>query len=387
MNNKKARVIAYYLPQFHPTPENDKFWGKGFTEWTNVGKAKPLFKGHEQPRVPADLGYYDLRMPEIRKQQAELAKEAGIEGFCYWHYWFGNGKMFLQDIFDDVVKSKEPDFPFCIGWANHSWSTKSWTNSSKKAASVSIAEQTYPGDEDYIAHFYYLLEAFKDPRYIKVDDKLLFTVFRPTDIPDCKHFIELWNNLAQKEGLNGFHFVGIEHNFLIYTPSLAEHYKRDGLFVKGSELFKRVLDLGFDGINSRGLSLAHYRCSSIVSMYLNRILRDILGIKRVEKYKFRKVSKLMFSEEDRLNNVYPTIVPNWDRSPRSGKNAIVWYNNHPDYFREQVELALEYIKDKPDEHKILFLMSWNEWGEGNYMEPDITFGKGYIEALRKAIEG
>ena len=124
--NRKARVIAYYLPQFHPIPENDEYWGKGFTEWTNVGKAKPLFKGHYQPRVPADLGYYDLRMSEIREAQADLARDAGIEGFCYWHYWFGNGKQLLERPFNEVLASGKPDFPFCLGWANHSWTTKTW---------------------------------------------------------------------------------------------------------------------------------------------------------------------------------------------------------------------------------------------------------------------
>ena len=126
MNTNKARVIALYLPQFHPVPENDKFWGKGFTEWTNVAKAKPLFRGHNQPRIPADLGFYDLRLPEISEAQAELAKEAGIEGFCYWHYWFGNGKQVLDMPFERTVNSGKPDFPFCLGWANHDWTTKTW---------------------------------------------------------------------------------------------------------------------------------------------------------------------------------------------------------------------------------------------------------------------
>ena len=142
MANKKARVIAYYLPQFHPTPENDKFWGKGFTEWTNVGRARPLFHGHYQPRVPADLGYYDLRMPEIREQQAELAREAGIEGFCYWHYWFGGGKELLERPFNEVMESGKPDFPFCLGWANHTWSTRTWTSSKTGYQETIIAEMT-----------------------------------------------------------------------------------------------------------------------------------------------------------------------------------------------------------------------------------------------------
>lgn len=127
----KARVIAFYLPQFYPTPYNDKYWGKGFTEWTNVAKAKPLFKNHYQPRIPADLGFYDLRLPEIREQQAELAREAGIEGFCYWHYWLGNGKRLLSRVFDEVIATGKPDFPFCLAWANHNWTTGTWENKGK----------------------------------------------------------------------------------------------------------------------------------------------------------------------------------------------------------------------------------------------------------------
>ena len=144
-NKYKVRVIAFYLPQFHPTPENDKWWGKGFTEWTNVGKAKPLFKGHYQPKVPADLGYYDLRVPETRREQAELARQYGIEGFCYWHYWFGNGRQLLQRPFQEVLASGEPDFPFCLAWANHSWEDKQFN---KEGGNKMLMEQLYPGDED-----------------------------------------------------------------------------------------------------------------------------------------------------------------------------------------------------------------------------------------------
>lgn len=181
---KKARVIAYYLPQYHPIPENDRFWGKGFTEWTNVGKAKPLFRGHYQPRVPADLGYYDLRLPEIREEQAKLAKEAGIEGFCYWHYWFGGGKELLERPFNEVVESGSPDYPFCLGWANHTWSTRTWTSNKSRYKETIIAEQTYPGVGDYVQHYNTYKKAFKDSRYITVDGRLLFVVFDSTAIPD-----------------------------------------------------------------------------------------------------------------------------------------------------------------------------------------------------------
>ena len=178
----KSRIIALYLPQFHPIPENDKWWGKGFTEWTNVRNAVPLCKGHLQPRVPADLGYYDLRDPEIREKQAELARKAGIEGFCYYHYWFGEGRQLLERPFEEVLKSGKPDFPFCLCWANHNWTNKSWKKSKSFAADGMIMEMRY-SMEDHIKHFYYLLSAFKDPRYIKVDGKPLFAVWAPHDIP------------------------------------------------------------------------------------------------------------------------------------------------------------------------------------------------------------
>lgn len=380
----KARVIAYYLPQYHPIPENDKYWGKGFTEWRNVGKAKPLFRGHSQPRVPADLGYYDLRLPEIREEQAALAREAGIEGFCYWHYWFGNGKQLLEMPFNEVLHTGKPDFPFCLGWANHSWTSKTWVAGKTFQKDSMIMEQTYPGIEDYEQHFYALLDAFKDHRYITVDGNLLFVIFRPLDLPDTKGFIDLWNKLAKKEGLNGFHFVGIESSFGIFSTE-GKKIMFDGKDTT-AKLYNKVLESGFDGINSRGMNLAHVRYDSLFGFYFKKALKKILKWQGVVKYDYKRISKLLFTDEDKWENVYPTIIPNWDRTPRSGKKAIVWYNNSPQYFKKQVDLALTFIKDKQEQHKLLFLMSWNEWGEGNYMEPDIEFGKGYINALREALK-
>lgn len=380
----KARVIAYYLPQYHPIPENDKYWGKGFTEWRNVGKAKPLFRGHSQPRVPADLGYYDLRLPEIREEQAALAREAGIEGFCYWHYWFGNGKQLLEMPFNEVLHTGKPDFPFCLGWANHSWTSKTWVAGKTFQKDSMIMEQTYPGIEDYEQHFYALLDAFKDHRYITVDGNLLFVIFRPLDLPDTKGFIDLWNKLAKKEGLKGFHFVGIESSFGIFSTE-GKKIMFDGKDTT-AKLYNKVLESGFDGINSRGMNLAHVRYDSLFGFYFKKALKKFLKWQGVVKYDYKRISKLLFTDEDKWENVYPTIIPNWDRTPRSGKKAIVWYNNSPQYFKKQVDLALTFIKDKQEQHKLLFLMSWNEWGEGNYMEPDIEFGKGYINALREALK-
>ena len=187
IKKNKVRLIALYLPQYHPIPENDKWWGKGFTEWTNVGKAKPLFRGHYQPRVPADLGYYDLRVPETRQAQADMAKNYGIEGFCYWRYWFGNGKQLLERPFNEVLSSGEPHFPFCLGWANHTWMEKLWTVGLKNKT---LINQTYPGVADYTAHFYSVLPAFEDKRYIAVDGKPFFLIFNPFDSPEIKVFIE-----------------------------------------------------------------------------------------------------------------------------------------------------------------------------------------------------
>jgi hypothetical protein len=200
----KPRIIAFYLPQFHPIPENDEWWGKGFTEWTNVGKAKPLFPGHYQPRVPADLGYYDLRVPEIREAQALMARDAGIEGFCYWHYWFGNGKQLLERPFNEVLQSGKPDFPFCLAWANEDWKGFDHGLTNRNM----LIEQLYPGIDDYIEHFYSVLPAFKDKRYIRVNDKPLFMIYKPLVNHHVPIFIETWRRLAKENGVSDIYFVG-----------------------------------------------------------------------------------------------------------------------------------------------------------------------------------
>ena len=207
----KPRIIGLYLPQYHPIPENDAWWGKGFTEWNNVVKARPLFRGHYQPHMPADLGFYDLRLPEVREQQAELAREAGLEGFCYYHYWFGNGKQLLQRPFEEVLASGRPSLPFCLCWANHDWTNKTWQKGNSLRRKSMIMQMHYDR-EDYRRHFNYVLKAFRDPRYITVDDKPLFAVWNPRGIPNCREFIDLWQQLAHENGLKGIHFVGQTEN-------------------------------------------------------------------------------------------------------------------------------------------------------------------------------
>lgn len=360
----KARIIAYYLPQYHPIPENDKYWGKGFTEWTNVVQARPLFRGHKQPHIPADLGFYDLRLPEVREEQAQLARKAGIEGFMYWHYWFGGGKELLERPFNEVVNSGKPDFPFCLGWANHDWSTKSWTVN-KNFKNVMIAKQTYPGDEDIILHFNTYLKAFRDPRYIKVDGKLLFVVFKPLDVPNMKRHIELWQQLAKENGLDGFHFVGVYGS-------------------RGTSK-QQLLDMGFDAGNLSELWKAEV--DSIGNLWLRR-LRNLLRKRGliVDKFKYASIIKHMGCEEDYEEDTYPIILPCYDRTPRSKREATIYYGSTPEIFKKHVRKMLKYVENKKQEHKIIFLKSWNEWGEGNYMEPDLEYGDAYLKALQEAVK-
>ena len=377
--NKKARVIAYYLPQFHPIPENDEWWGPGFTEWTNVAKAKPRFRGHVQPRIPADLGFYDLRLPETREKQAELAREAGIEGFCYYHYWFGNKRQLLERPFNEVVESGKPDFPFCLCWANHSWSSATWKNSKSKKDRVLLVKQEYFGKEDNEQHFYSLLSAFKDKRYIDVDGKLLFAIYEPMAFEGCADFIKQWRQLAEENGLPGFHFVG-----LLQSSSLASFVQNkktgNGEESDTGKRVKEILALGFDAVVTDSKYRAQLLSKSVFHVALHSFFTKKLGLSFPDLYKQEKINKNIFIKENSFENVYPTIFPNWDRTPRSNDDAI-FIDSTPKVFGLSLEKAISIISKKQPEHRFVFLKSWNEWGEGNYVEPDLQYGKGYIEVM------
>ncbi|MFT0240415.1 glycoside hydrolase family 99-like domain-containing protein [Bacteroides thetaiotaomicron] len=363
----KVRVIAFYLPQFHPIPENDKWWGKGFTEWTNVGKAKPLFRGHYQPRVPADLGYYDLRMPEVREAQAQLAKDAGIEGFMYWHYWFGNGRKLLERPFNEVLTTDKPDFPFCLGWANHSWTRRTWNSNAQSCKDVDLLLQTYPEDNDIIEHFQCVLPALKDHRYICVDGKPMFMVYDPLSVPNMNNFMKIWNELAIKNGLtNGIHFVGLASGWL--------------------DKYQKTLDLGLDAIAPSNLWYAESKVKGkYIKLVEHKLRKYFPSIAPLDKYKYKDIIKNFYTDYDRLENSYPSIIPNWDRSPRGGRRAVIYTGSTPELFKRHIEDAIKIVENKKAEHKIIFLRSWNEWAEGNYVEPDIKFGHGYLDSLRSVI--
>lgn len=375
----KVRIIALYLPQFHPIPENDEWWGKGFTEWTNVVKARPLFRGHYQPRLPADLGFYDLRLPEIREQQAALAKDAGIEGFCYYHYWFGNGKQLLERPFNEVLQSGSPDYPFCLCWANHDWTNKTWKKGSSLRQDSMIMKMEYSMD-DHRNHFYSLLPAFKDHRYIKVDGKPLFAVWAPRSIPEAKRFIDLWQRLARENGLEGLHIVGHTDNTgKALSGKKANYYSAD----MAMDYYQSVLDLGFDAVISSG-----YRRAMGLAEGRLRMMWKMLTTKTfAPSYTKMDYSRLMdhyYVAEDGEENVYPTLLPQWDRTPRAGRKAEILVDSTPEKFQHTMEKALELVASKAPEHRLLFLKAWNEWGEGDYVEPDQKYGHGWLEAIKNA---
>lgn len=354
----KARVIAFYLPQFHPVPENDEWWGKGFTEWTNVANAKPLFKGHRQPIIPGELGYYDLRSPEVRVQQAQLAQEYGIEGFCYYHYWLGNGKRLLEYPFSEVLKSGKPDFPFCLCWANHDWTTV-WCGGNDV-----IARQLYPGTDDYINHFYALLPAFMDARWIKIDGKLLFFVFRPNEIPNPREFTDTWRDLARKENLPDFHFVGSGY-------STWNSLQKDGF---DSTVFWRHRII--EQIEKKKI----YKLPINIYRRLQRKYRNKPAV-----FSYKKAMKYFLGNNGCKPYEYPCIIPNWDSTPRLGAEGVVLKDSTPELFRIHVKQTIKQISNRSFENRVVLLKSWNEWGEGNYIEPDSQFGRQYLEVLKDEI--
>ncbi len=359
----KIRAIAYYLPQYHSIPENDAWWGKGFTEWTNVAKAKPMFKGHEQPKLPADLGFYDLRIHEVRELQAQMAKEAGIEGFCYWHYWFGNGKRLLERPFNEVLASGKPDFPFCLGWANESW-TGIWHGLDNKI----LMEQKYPGVNDYEAHFYELLPAFKDKRYIQVDEKPLFMVYNTFSLPDINEFTDTFRKLAIKNGLKGIYLVASNAGY--------EWNPAEG---------------GFDAVTFSPHSNLIISGQSL-KIKLKRKIRNTAALFKCYKSLFSKpIYTFSFKEalpflrtENKFNYEFiHTLVTGFDNTPRSGKNGYVLNGYTPEIFRMHVKQILPKVMET--KHKIVFVKSWNEWAEGNFLEPDAKHGKAFLKVLNEEL--
>lgn len=356
----KPEVIAFYLPQYHPTADNNTWYGEGFTEWTNVAKAKKLYPGHYQPKIPADLGFYDLRLPEVRKKQSLLAREAGITAFCYYHYWFGNGRQELELPFNEVVRLGEPDFPFCLCWANETWYSKFW-NKDGSAQKRPLVEQIYPGEEDNYNHFLSLLPAFRDKRYLRIEGKLVFTIYRPFEFKDFQAFKAQWNSFAKSFELPEFYFIA--HVF------------------DGSDV-DTVKSMGYDSVN-----LIHLLHLPLKGQLYNKIyfrIKTLLKLPFIIPYS-KMISNYLLAEDYR-SDVFPTIMPNWDHTPRSTYGGSVLHGSSPQLFFQHAKLVLKAISSKPPQSQVVFLKSWNEWGEGNYMEPDLKYGKEYIYALKEALK-
>jgi lipopolysaccharide biosynthesis protein len=353
------KPIAIHLPQFHPFAENDEWWGKGFTEWTNVAKAKPLFEGHYQPHLPSDLGYYDLRLEETRIAQAELAKEYGIYGFCYYHYWF-NGKRIMNRPLDDMLKTQTPDFPFMLCWANENW-TRRWDG---KDAEVLI-KQDYSSDDD-INHIRFLINTFfKDERYIKVNGKPFFVIYRPGLFPDIKATIASWRAEAKKEGIE-LH-IGFMKSFA-YEP----------------EDFEAI---GFDCSVDFQPNLSYFprkKKEPIVAKVKRR-----LGISESNYYTHRfasypaYVDHMIGKQFQYHENQYPGITPGWDNTARRMKGATIYTDSTPaDYGRWLADVVKKYN----NKETYLFINAWNEWAEGNHLEPCHKWGRQYLEQTAKSLK-
>ena len=350
----QIKYIAFYLPQFHQIPENDEWWGEGFTEWTNVKKAKPLFKGHYQPHIPTELGYYNLLSSQTLIEQAKLASEYGIYGFCYWHYWFGNGKQLLEKPSQLYLDSGEPNFPICFAWANQTW-TGIWHGLGNKV----LAEQIYAGEEDDKAHFYSVLPFFTDSRYMRKDDKPVFIIYRPFDHPYLDQFIELWQKLSIKNGLKGIYFLGIS-------------YQR-------THEFKNLDGLIFHDSYGRGkLTIGDKFFKKLTSQYPNEWFNKI-------KYGCHRQSYQSLIErigkEPLTDDMFPTIFTGWDNTPRSGKQGRVFDDYKPELLGLYVQKIKQLIADR--EETFCFIKSWNEWAEGNYLEPEQRYGRAFLEEFKK----
>ena len=358
MSASLPRLIAFYLPQFHPIKENDQWWGKGFTEWTNTAKAKPRFPGHYQPHIPSDLGFYDLRLAETRQAQADLARSYGIEAFCYYHYWFGNGRRLLEQPFEEVLASGEPDFPFCLCWANETWSGI-WHGNPKRV----LMEQKYPGVEDEAKHFESLLSAFTDSRYLCFDGKPIFIIYQPFRLTDPKATVERWRAMAKQAGLAGLHLVGV------YREG-AENPEDFGF---DASIYHNNPPVRGKGTWRNPLKMAYTR------------FQEKIGLPTIYSYK-KAIG--YFVPNTLPQTRYPQVINAWDNTPRSGANGLVFHGSTPELFRNALRRAFDLIRDpaRRKDERLVFLKSWNEWAEGNHLEPDLRDGHGYLEAIRDELD-
>jgi len=358
------KLIAFYLPQYHRTPENDKWWGEGFTEWTNVRKAKPLFSGHYQPREPLGDNYYYILDPKVQKWQVETAKKYGIYGFCYYHFWF-KGKQLLEKPLNQILKLGKPDFPFCLSWANESW-TLAWYG--KK--NVLIMKQDYGNKDDWEIHFKYLLKVFTDKRYITVDGKPMFIIYRSYSIPDCDKMLEYWNERAIESGLKGIYFV--ETLSGIQRKSFCKNSKALVEFEPGYTFYSSDTPRQYT-----------------IKRKFRRLLKKMFPNKNyfLEMVDYDYFWSLILKRKNNIcdKQIFPGGFIDWDNSPRRGNMGTIFKGASPVKFEKYLIRQIKRVKELYDS-EFIFLNAWNEWGEGAYLEPDKKYGYGYLEAVRNALK-
>jgi lipopolysaccharide biosynthesis protein len=351
---RKLRFLAFYLPQFHPTVENDMWWGPGFTEWTNVAKANPLFRGHEQPDLPADLGFYDLRLPETRIAQAVLAAAHGVSGFCYFHYWF-EGRRLLGRPFAEVLRSGEPDFPFCLCWANENWS-RAWDGKSGEI----LVEQTYSAADDQ-RHIRWLCEAFADHRYVTVDGKPVFLVYRALRLPDARRTTDTWRAEAQRAGFEDLYLCAVHG---------GRDQRRDPAALG---MDAAVQFAPFYGLKRR----RHGRLARAAHRWFLRRSADA----EPAIYEYSTVVDDNLSVPVPLYTSYPCVSPGFDSSPRRPLGgATITVGSTPDLYEHWLRRVVERFEPPTPEENFVFVNAWNEWAEGNHLEPGRRWGRRYLEA-------
>ncbi|MBM5822399.1 MAG: glycosyl hydrolase [Cyanobacteria bacterium K_Offshore_surface_m2_011] len=362
MNSAKA--IAFYLPQYHPIPENDQWWGKGFTEWRNVTRARPLYSRHYQPHLPADLGFYDLRLPEVRQAQAELAKAFGLHGFCYYHYWF-NGRRVLQRPFEDVLASGEPDFPFCLCWANENW-TRRWDGSDDEI----LLAQIY-SEQDDRDHLLSLLAAFRDPRYIRIEGKPLFLVYRTSALPHPARTAEIWRSIAQDHGLGDLYLVSVESK---------------------EEEINNPQNFGFDAAVEFQpcwpmLSRLPAQTPSLREKIKGVIKNESPGKKIHLVVDYEKVCQAALARPVPPYSRFPCVTPSWDNTARRRWGGIILQDATPERYGQWLRQTVERLPDYGLPEPVVFINAWNEWAEGNHLEPDQRWGTRYLKETLAALSG
>ena len=355
-----VRPIAFYLPQFHPVPENDEWWGTGFTEWRNVTRAKPRFFGHYQPHLPADVGFYDLRVPEVRQMQADLARRYGIYGFCYYHYWFG-GRRILERPFNDVLASGEPDFPFCLCWANENW-TRVWDGGNQHV----LLGQNHSSEDDR-AHIHEVLPAFQDERYIRINDKPLYLVYRTELLPNAAQTAEIWREEAHKAGIGDIYLARVEQFVDDVDPTTigfdaAVEFAPSGEWL-GTPKFRGFLP---SLLAKLGLLSPAFAENNVIP--------------------YEQVTRVFMNKAEPDFKRFHCVSPMWDNSARRKKRARILVDSTPGLYERWLKHTIARTRKVHEgDERIVFLNAWNEWAEGCHLEPDLKWGHAYLEATQRAL--